>query len=138
VNPSSMVFAAITVVLNGSAQLLLRQAAMTGAAPNAPLTLIRNAWFMCGLVAYAVSVLTWLLVLKRVPLAVAAPFVAVVYVMVPLASRVLFSDQINPRMWVGMLLVVCGVTLVAQGAPAASDRGESKGDGALSSPPDDR
>ncbi len=110
-------FATITVLLNAGAQLLLRQAAMTGATPGAPLTLVRNLWFLVGLVAYGLSVLTWLFVLKRVPLSVAAPFVAFVYVLVPVAARILFGDAISPRMWLGMLLVVVGVTLVAQGAP---------------------
>jgi undecaprenyl phosphate-alpha-L-ara4N flippase subunit ArnE len=117
VTPVAILFAAITVLLNGSAQLLLRQAAHTGASPTEPLSLLKNPWFMAGLVAYGVSVLTWLFVLKRVPLSVAAPFVALVYVLVPLAARVLFSDGITPRMWLGMVLVVAGVTLVAEGAP---------------------
>lgn len=121
-NPVSAAFAVVTVVLNATAQLLLRQAAMTGAAPTSPLSLLKNAWFLCGLATYAASVLTWLLVLRKVPLTVAAPFVALVYVIVPLASRVLFSDAINARMWVGMLLVVAGVTLVAQSAPHDANR----------------
>jgi len=116
VSPASIVFALVTVLLNGSAQLLLRKAALTGANPANPFSLMRNGWFMVGLGAYAVSVLTWLFVLKRVPLAVAAPFVALVYVLVPLASRLVFDDHVNSRMWIGMLLVVFGVTLVAQGS----------------------
>lgn len=120
-NPASAMFAIVTVILNATAQLLLRQAAMTGAAPTAPLSLLKNAWFLCGLLTYAASVLTWLLVLRRVPLTIAAPFVALVYVIVPLASRILFSDTINVRMWVGMLLVVAGVTLVARSAPTEAD-----------------
>jgi len=116
VSPSAVLFALVTVLLNGSAQLLLRKAALTGANPTSPFSLLRNGWFMVGLGAYAVSVLTWLFVLRRVPLAVAAPFVALVYVLVPLASRLFFDDHVNSRMWIGMLLVVCGVTLVAQGS----------------------
>jgi undecaprenyl phosphate-alpha-L-ara4N flippase subunit ArnE len=116
-NAISGFFALVTVLLNGSAQLLLRQAAMTGATPASPITLLRNVWFMAGVAAYGASVLTWLLVLRRVPLPIAAPFVALVYVLVPLASRMLFSDPINTKMWLGMLLVVLGVTLVAGGAP---------------------
>jgi undecaprenyl phosphate-alpha-L-ara4N flippase subunit ArnE len=107
----------VTVLLNGGAQLLLRQAATSGATPAAPLSLLQNGWFAAGLASYGVSVLTWLMVLRRVPLAVAAPFVALVYVLVPLASRTLFSDQITGRMWLGMLFVVLGVSLVAGGAP---------------------
>jgi drug/metabolite transporter (DMT)-like permease len=117
VKTSSLVFALITVVLNGSAQLLLRKAALTGAVPAMPVTLLRNVWFLVGLVAYAGSVLTWLRVLGDVPLSVAAPFVALVYVLVPLASRVVFDDTINAKMWMGMILVAIGVTLVAKGAP---------------------
>jgi undecaprenyl phosphate-alpha-L-ara4N flippase subunit ArnE len=118
VNATSTLFAAITVALNAGAQLLLRQAALSGAVPTIPMSLVRNGWFVAGLAAYACSVLTWLFVLRRVPLAVAAPFVALVYVAVPLASRLLFDDRVNGRMWLGMLLVVLGVTLVAQGEDA--------------------
>jgi undecaprenyl phosphate-alpha-L-ara4N flippase subunit ArnE len=127
VNPTATLFALVTVVLNGGAQLLLRRAALTGAIPTVPLTLLKNPWFMAGLVAYAGSVLSWLLVLRRVPLTVAAPFVALVYVLVPLASRLFFDERITSKMVVGMLLVALGVTLVAQGAPrqaADAPRGE--------------
>jgi undecaprenyl phosphate-alpha-L-ara4N flippase subunit ArnE len=117
VSSTSALFALVTVLLNGAAQLLLRQAAVTGAVPTAPLTLLRSPWFMGGLAAYGCSVLTWLLVLRKVPLSVAAPVVALVYVLVPLASRALFGDHVSPRMWIGMALVVLGVTLVSQGAP---------------------
>lgn len=115
-SPISILFAVVTVFLNGSAQLLLRKAALTGASPSEPFSLLRNGWFMVGLSAYGISVLTWLFVLKRVPLAVAAPFIALVYVLVPLASRLFFDDHVSSRMWLGMLLVVCGVTLVAKGS----------------------
>jgi drug/metabolite transporter (DMT)-like permease len=120
VNPAAIGFALVTVLLNGAAQLLLRRAALSGAVPTSPITLVRNVWFMAGLAAYGVSVLTWLLVLRKVPLSVAAPFVALVYVLVPLASRSVFGDIVTPKMWVGMLLVVLGVTLVAQGASHAT------------------
>ena len=110
----AVAFALVTVVMNGSAQLLLRKAALSGAEPARPVSLLQSPWFMAGLCAYAVSVLAWLVVLKRTPLAVAAPFVALVYVAVPLASRFVFGDVVNPRMWLGMALVVAGVTLVAK------------------------
>jgi len=55
-------------------------------------------------------------VLRRLPLSVAAPVIALVYVLVPLASRLVFDDAVSTKMWLGMLLVVCGVTLVAQGS----------------------
>ena len=114
---SALVFALITVLLNGGAQLVLRKAALTGASPTDPASLLGSGWFLAGIAAYGLSVLTWLFVLKRVPLTIAAPFVALVYVVVPIASRTVFGDAIHTRMWLGMALVMAGVTLVAQGSP---------------------
>jgi len=135
VNPAAILFALVTVLLNGGAQLLLRKAALTGASPTNPLSLVKNAWFLTGLAAYAISVLTWLFVLRRVPLAVAAPFIALVYVLVPLASRLLFEDTVSTKMWIGMLFVVFGVTLVAQGSSSAA--GPSSGREAARPPTSD-
>ena len=104
----------LTLGLNGAAQLLLRAAALRGADPARPLTLVASPLFLGGVAAYALSVLTWLAVLKRVPLSVATPFIALVYVIVPVAARVLFGDVLTWRMLVGMALVAGGVVLVAQ------------------------
>ncbi len=112
---TALVLAIVTVALNGGAQLLLRQAALTGADSLKPLSLATSPWFLAGISSYGVSVLTWLGVLKTTPLAVATPFVALVYVGVPLASRWVFGDHVSGRMWMGMALVVLGVTLVASG-----------------------
>jgi len=100
--------------LNGGAQLLLRSAALRGADPSKPVTLLTSPMFAAGVVAYGVSVLTWLAVLKRVPLTVATPFVALVYVIVPLAAKVCFGDVLTWRMLGGMAMVAAGVVLVAQ------------------------
>lgn len=125
-SPIAILFATVTVLFNGGAQLLLRKAALSGAVPTNPVSLAGNPWFLSGLAAYGVSVLTWLFVLRRVPLSVAAPFVALVYVLVPLASRLVFSDTVSPKMWLGMALIVLGVTVVAQGAPGTGPgRGET-------------
>jgi drug/metabolite transporter (DMT)-like permease len=110
---SSIVLAILTVVLNSAAQLLLRGAALRGATPGQPLTLVQSPLFLCALVSYAVSVLTWLAVLKRVPLPMAMPFIALVYVVVPVAAKMVWGDDLTWRMAGGMALVVAGVLLVA-------------------------
>ncbi len=91
---------------------MLRQAALSGAEPTRPLTLLASGWFLSGVGSYGVSVLTWLHVLRDTPLSIATPFIAIVYVAVPLVSRPLFGDVISLRMALGMFLVVAGVTLV--------------------------
>ena len=113
-SPQALVLTLATVVLNGSAQLLLRGAALRGAVPTQPMTLLRSPLFMIGLVTYGISVLTWLAVLKRVPLTVATPFIALVYVLVPLVAKFAFGDELSWRMLGGMAMVAAGVTIVAQ------------------------
>src|SRR5439155_23479458 len=104
----------LTLVVNGAARLLLRGGALSGAAPSKPATLVTSPMFLVGVAAYGISVLTWLAVLKRVPLTVATPFVALVYVLVPIAAKFAFGDVLSWRMIGGMAMVLAGVTLVAQ------------------------
>jgi drug/metabolite transporter (DMT)-like permease len=108
----SIVLALLTVVLNSAAQLMLRAAALRGATPTNPLSLVKSPLFMGALVAYAMSVLTWLAVLKKMPLPVAMPFIALVYVVVPVAAKLVFGDALTWRMIAGMALVVAGVAVV--------------------------
>ena len=112
--PESLVLTLLTLVLNGGAQLLLRGAALRGADPSRPATLLTSPMFLAGVAAYGISVLTWLAVLKRVPLTVATPFIALVYVLVPLVSKFAFGDVLSWRMLGGMAMVAAGVTIVAQ------------------------
>ena len=112
--PQTTFLMLVTVLLNGGAQLLLRAAALRGAEPTRILSLAQSPFFVAGVACYACSVLTWLAVLKRVPLSIATPTIALVYVLVPLAARVVFGDVLNWRIGCGMLLVVAGVTLVAR------------------------
>lgn len=113
ISTESIFFALLTVALNSSAQLMLRGAALRGANPSMPLTLIKSPLFLAALVVYALSVLTWLSVLKRVPLPVAMPFVALMYIAVPIGARLVFGDALTWRMAAGTALVVAGVLVVA-------------------------
>jgi undecaprenyl phosphate-alpha-L-ara4N flippase subunit ArnE len=102
-----------TVALNSGAQLLLRGAALRGATPTEPLTLLKSPLFIIALAAYGLSVLTWLSVLRKVPLGVAMPFVALTYVVVPIAAWITFGDPISLRTVGGTALIIAGVLVVA-------------------------
>lgn len=109
----SIALALLTVALNSTAQLCLRGAALRGATPTEPLSLVGSPLFLAALVAYGLSVLTWLAVLKKLPLPVALPFVSLMYVAVPIAARLLFGDALSWRMAGGAMLIVAGVLVVA-------------------------
>jgi drug/metabolite transporter (DMT)-like permease len=110
---ASVALAVLTVALNSAAQLLLRGAALGGATPADPASLLRSRLFVAALAAYALSVLTWLSVLRKVPLGVAMPFVALSYVAVPVAARFAFGDPLTWRTGAGAALIIGGVLVVA-------------------------
>jgi drug/metabolite transporter (DMT)-like permease len=113
--PRDVFLALLTVALNSGAQLLLRVSALRGAVATSPATLVKSPTFLMALVLYGASVLSWVTVLRRVPLTTAIPFVALMYVVVPLAAWRLFGDTLTWRMMAGMGLVIAGILVVVRG-----------------------
>ncbi len=113
ITPFSIGLALITMALNSAAQLLLRASALRGATAEDPLSLMKSPLFIGALACYGLSVLTWLSVLKRLPLGAAMPFSSLPYVAVPILARFVFGDELSWRMGVGAAMIVGGVLFVA-------------------------
>jgi drug/metabolite transporter (DMT)-like permease len=79
------------------------------------MSLVKSPLFIIALACYGASVLCWIAVLKRMPLPTAIPFVALMYVIVPVAAWRVYGDPLNLRMLGGMALVIAGVVIVARG-----------------------
>jgi multidrug transporter EmrE-like cation transporter len=72
-------------------------------------------WQVVGNIAGLLSVITLTVLLRSLPLHVAYPVttgLAVIGVQV-LAAHALFGESINPRQWLGTLLVVAGIYFIA-------------------------
>jgi multidrug transporter EmrE-like cation transporter len=65
-----------------------------------------------GLFLFGISALFWLVVLTRVPLSVAYPFVGVTYVIVVFWSRFVLGEAVPPSRWLGVALVALGIAVV--------------------------
>lgn len=113
------------VLLNAVAQLLLKSgagavgpiagwAALRGALP----TLARHPGVLGGLVCYAVSVVVWIVALSRVDVSVAYPLLSVGYVVNALLAMWLFGEAVSAQRWLGIAIILVGVTLVARSAHA--------------------
>ncbi|MCX7220877.1 MAG: EamA family transporter [Burkholderiales bacterium] len=74
-----------------------------------------NPWIWYGLFASFIGMLCWLLTLRKLPLAVAYPWTALVYVFTPLASALFFSDVIRPNYLLGITFIVTGIFIIARG-----------------------
>lgn len=75
-------------------------------------SLISNSNVVIGGVLYAVSFVVWLHVLSKVKLSYAYPFISLSYVIVVILGFFILNEKISSTAWVGVLLVVIGVSLI--------------------------
>lgn len=101
-----------TSVLSASAQLCFKKGA-EGGKGGGILRILDQPWLLLGIILMVINVLAFTWVLRKVPLTAAMPFVALVYVLVPLGARYFFSEHLLPRFWIGVLLIGGGILLTA-------------------------
>jgi undecaprenyl phosphate-alpha-L-ara4N flippase subunit ArnF len=68
------------------------------------------------------SFITWLYVLKHLPLSVAYPASQAVHVLVPLASWWFLDETIGTVRWCGIALVIVGLAVIARPAAQLEER----------------
>src|SRR5450432_605365 len=110
---------ALSVVCVLVSELLLKR----GASQTADLT---KSWSWTGISGLAsplvwlaiifviISFVSWLYVLKYIPLSVAFPLSRVVDALVPLGSWIFLGEKISHLRWCGIALVVVGLAVVAR------------------------
>lgn len=102
-----------SVMLNATGQLLFKAARV--AQPDASvlhLFLQPRAW--AGLIVYGVSSICWLWVLARAQLSLAYPILSLTFPIVLGLSALLFAEVISPLRWLGVSVIVLGVSLLAR------------------------
>lgn len=75
-----------------------------------------------GILFVIASFLSWLYVLKYIPLTVAYPLSRVVDVLVPLSCWIFLGEIISARRWCGIALVVIGLAVVAKPVARLEER----------------
>lgn len=115
-------FLLLGVLLNAGAQLGLKAAtSVTGpirgdaaAAFAAGQKLLLVPAFWLALIAYGVSVLTWVVGLSRVPVSQAYPLLSLGYVLTALLAWQWFNEPISAMRWAGIGVIIVGVWLVSR------------------------
>jgi multidrug transporter EmrE-like cation transporter len=69
-----------------------------------------------ALTLYGVATVLWIWILSRVPLSQAYPWVAVGVFLVPLLGSWFFGERPAPIFWLGVTLIIGGVTLTQIGS----------------------
>ncbi|MFC1727909.1 EamA family transporter [Nanoarchaeota archaeon] len=79
-------------------------------------TLVLNPFLVLGLASYGIGLLFMLKALRRGELTVVYPILATSFIWVSLASPLIFkTDFMTPLKWIGVLIILAGVTLVSKG-----------------------
>jgi undecaprenyl phosphate-alpha-L-ara4N flippase subunit ArnE len=100
--------------------------------PEQLLALLVQPSFYTACLLYAAATVLWVWLLTHIPLSAAYPFVALSFVIVPVASWWFFGEPLGRQYWTGIGLIVAGVGVIAVAAapngrdPPASEFSDSR------------
>lgn len=77
-------------------------------------------WF--GIALVILSFITWLYVLRYIPLSLAFPISQVVHVLIPICSWFFLGELISDLRWIGIALVSLGLAIVARPVAQLEER----------------
>jgi multidrug transporter EmrE-like cation transporter len=114
-------FILISVFLSVVAQILLKhgmsnssvQAALNSDALNAGITILTNISVVAGLAAYVSSAGIWLLVLSKIDVSKAYPFVGIGFIGTMMFAYWFLNEPLTLNKVIGTLLVLAGVLLIS-------------------------
>jgi multidrug transporter EmrE-like cation transporter len=73
-----------------------------------------NSYILLGLGSYGISVAIWLLVLARVEVSYAYPFLSIGYVVVTLFGYFIFQESLSWMRVIAVAVIIVGVILLAR------------------------
>ena len=121
----SLMLIMVCIMIGSVGQLLFKsgmlQVGRIGVAevsrPVATLTLIfTNVHILAAIPLYAGALIMWLIVLSRLQLSFAYPFLALNYVINAFLAQAILGEQIPALRWVGIGLICGGVILITRTA----------------------
>jgi multidrug transporter EmrE-like cation transporter len=113
----SMSAAAQVMLKLGMSQSAIQASLGQGEAFRLVLLLLHSPWLLGGLLIYGLSVIVWLLVLSRVDVSYAYPFVALGMVVTTFSGHYLLGESLPAMRLAGVAVIVAGVVLLALSYP---------------------
>jgi multidrug transporter EmrE-like cation transporter len=106
-----MVFAFISVGLNALAQITIKL--LTKTEYSTALSLLKQWPLYATALLYGLSIITWFLALRSIPLSVAYPLQALGYVVVTFLAWLIFNEGLQLFQLLALGLIFTGVVLMA-------------------------
>ena len=124
-NPWLQLVLSVLCVL--ASELLLKRGASDAADPRSTywwtgLSGLASPLVWIAIVLVIASFLSWLYVLKYIPLNIAFPLSRIVDVLVPLCCWLFLGEMISGRRWCGIALVVIGLAVMAKPVARLEER----------------
>jgi drug/metabolite transporter (DMT)-like permease len=109
----------VSIICVAIYELLLKRGATETADPNSSwswtgLNGLGSIYVWIAIVFVIISLVTWLYVLRYLPLSIAFPISQSVHVLVPLGSWLILGENIVTARWIGIALVSLGLAVVAK------------------------
>ena len=122
-NPKSLSIALIlfTVVTNAAAQIMLKKGMLSlgplnlsvGNAISTVFSVVFSPWVFAGLSLFVVSMASHLVVLSRVQLSFAYPFLSLAYVIVAAYAFYIFGEDVGFARIAGIALICAGTVFIS-------------------------
>ena len=110
----------ISVLLNCAAQLCIRKGMLIiGEVEMSSIVrslgvMITNLWLWGAMISYAVSILLWIVVLSKVEVSFAYPFLSIGYVVAVLVGYYFFGESLSLIRVAGIIIICVGVYLISR------------------------
>lgn len=111
-----------SVLLNAFAQLFLKKGMLNIGAFSFNLSnivpigalMLKNAFLYLGFLCYAVSIFIWLLVLSKVEVSYAYPFLSIGYIVTAIIAYCAFNENLSITRITGIVVICIGVILISK------------------------
>ena len=117
---AALLLTCFCVTLIAAGQVLFKLVALRSVSqPDAGLVAQWLNWpFLAALAIYGAATILWIWVLRFVPLNIAYPVFALAFIIVPLASYLMFREPLGWHHALGGIMIVCGVLVISLGGKA--------------------
>jgi multidrug transporter EmrE-like cation transporter len=116
---SLLVFAVLALTVYGQLMIKSRALAHATQAVGVPaklhylMMMFNDVGVLSSLGAAVLAGVCWMLAVERLEVGYAYPFMALSFVLVPLGSTVLLGEPLPAVQWLGLALIIAGVTVSA-------------------------
>ena len=109
-----------SVFLNALAQILIRQGMLKlGSVSfnmeqiwNMALSVFTNMYLLSGMFSYGISIILWMIVLSKVNVSLAYPFLSVGYVVTAVLAYLIFKEPLTVQKIFGIAIICLGVVIL--------------------------